>query len=153
MVGQAWSGLDIFVSRKDSSGQWSTPINMGYPIKTFHDENSLMVSADGKLGYFPQIVLEVMANSIYILSKSLSSFDQELLPILKEQYSMKPTGKNLSAKFELIDLATGQTIIQSESDPVDGSFLVALPLVNVCTQCISSRLLFYSDHFDLESNQ
>ena len=40
-------GSDLYVTRKDVNGKWSTPENLGYPINTKYDENSLMVSAEG----------------------------------------------------------------------------------------------------------
>ena len=45
-------GFDIFYSRKDSTGKWQKPINIGYPINTSTDEVSLFVSTDGKTAYF-----------------------------------------------------------------------------------------------------
>ena len=40
-------GLDIYMTQKDDDGNWSKPVNMGYPINTFNDENSLLVDAVG----------------------------------------------------------------------------------------------------------
>ncbi|MDC0249598.1 OmpA family protein [Flavobacteriales bacterium] len=45
-------GFDIFYSRKDSVGNWQSPINIGYPINTVDDEISLFVSTDGNKAYF-----------------------------------------------------------------------------------------------------
>ncbi len=45
-------GLDLYVSTKDDSGRWQTPVNLGYPINTHTDENSLLVGADGQIAYF-----------------------------------------------------------------------------------------------------
>ena len=45
-------GFDIFYSRKDTTGKWQKPINIGYPINTSTDEVSLFVSTDGKTAYF-----------------------------------------------------------------------------------------------------
>lgn len=44
-------GLDIFYIREEN-GQWSKPINIGYPINSADDELGLFVSTDGKLAYF-----------------------------------------------------------------------------------------------------
>lgn len=44
-------GLDIFLSRMEN-GQWSKPINIGYPINSVDDEIGIFVSTDGKLAYF-----------------------------------------------------------------------------------------------------
>ncbi len=46
-------GYDIFYSKQDkTSGEWSKPKNIGYPINTPGDEEALIVSTDGKYGYF-----------------------------------------------------------------------------------------------------
>ncbi len=45
-------GYDIFYSRLDSNNEWITPINIGYPINTTHDDLGFSVSTDGKYGYF-----------------------------------------------------------------------------------------------------
>ena len=47
-------GLDIFMSRKQPDGSWGKPENLGYPINTASDENSLMVSTSGERAYFAQ---------------------------------------------------------------------------------------------------
>ena len=45
-------GFDIFFSRKDSVGNWTAPINIGYPINSISDEISLFVSTDGNKAFF-----------------------------------------------------------------------------------------------------
>ena len=43
-------GYDIFVSRK-VQGQWSKPVNMGYPINTPYDDFFFASTANGKFAY------------------------------------------------------------------------------------------------------
>ena len=45
-------GLDIFYCKKDSTGKWSNPINIGHPINTEKDDLAFFVSTDGKTAYF-----------------------------------------------------------------------------------------------------
>ncbi|MBR9920104.1 MAG: OmpA family protein [Bacteroidetes bacterium] len=45
-------GHDLYVSRRDSTGAWGTPENLGYPINTKANEGALIISLDGKTGYF-----------------------------------------------------------------------------------------------------
>lgn len=40
-------GYDLFVSRRNEKGEWSEPLNLGYPINTPGDEINLIVAADG----------------------------------------------------------------------------------------------------------
>jgi len=51
-------GFDIFYARKDSLGNWKSPVNIGYPINTIADEISLFVSTDGNKAYFASNQLE-----------------------------------------------------------------------------------------------
>jgi outer membrane protein OmpA-like peptidoglycan-associated protein/tetratricopeptide (TPR) repeat protein len=45
-------GYDIFYSRLNDDGTWSTPVNIGYPINSADDEVGFFVSTDGQKGYF-----------------------------------------------------------------------------------------------------
>lgn len=45
-------GYDIFYSRMQDEGAWSTPKNLGNPFNTPQDEHGLIVSADGRTAYF-----------------------------------------------------------------------------------------------------
>ncbi|MEM9024547.1 MAG: tetratricopeptide repeat protein, partial [Bacteroidota bacterium] len=45
-------GLDIYRVRKNDDGEWGKPENLGYPINSHNDENSLLVSASGTTAYF-----------------------------------------------------------------------------------------------------
>ena len=40
-------GYDLFVSRRNEEGEWSEPVNLGYPINTPGDEINFIVAADG----------------------------------------------------------------------------------------------------------
>ena len=39
-------GYDLFVSRRDANGEWSKPVNLGYPLNSLNDEMNLVVSND-----------------------------------------------------------------------------------------------------------
>ena len=44
---------DIYISRRISSDkEWGLPENIGYPINTYDDENSLVVSNDGRTAFY-----------------------------------------------------------------------------------------------------
>ncbi|MFL5753762.1 MAG: OmpA family protein [Bacteroidia bacterium] len=44
--------MDIYYTRKDSTGEWKTPENIGSPINGEGDDAGFLVSTDGKLGFF-----------------------------------------------------------------------------------------------------
>lgn len=45
-------GFDIFISKKDSDGNWMTPETMGYPVNGTGDDLFYTTSFDGITGYF-----------------------------------------------------------------------------------------------------
>lgn len=47
---ESMGGYDIFVSKK-IQGQWTTPVNMGYPINTPYDDFFFASTANGKFAY------------------------------------------------------------------------------------------------------
>jgi len=121
-------GSDLFVSRLDENGSWSKPVNLGYPINTASDENSLMVSPDGEIGFFA--------------SDRSGGFGELEIYWFNMPENMRPTktlyfegkvfditnNKPLAGKFRLIDLKTGKEVIYSEADNVNGEFMVSLPI-------------------------
>ena len=44
-------GLDIFMTRKQDES-WSDPVNLGYPLNTFVDENSILISPKWRFSIF-----------------------------------------------------------------------------------------------------
>lgn len=45
-------GYDLWVTRRDENGNWSTPTNMGTPVNTKGDEHGLVVSSNGEEAFF-----------------------------------------------------------------------------------------------------
>lgn len=143
-------GLDIFMSTRQGHNSWSKPINLGYPINTPADENSLLVSPMGNVAYFSSDRPGGEG------SLDLYSFElpEHLRPnpvgYVKGLVFDANTKAPLYARFELIDLETEEVIITSYSNSSDGSFLVALPFNRKYALNASKKgYLFYSDHFDI----
>jgi len=147
-------GLDLFWSRKDNAGIWSIPVNLGYPINTNNDENSLMVSTNGELAYFSSNMAGGYGDfDIYVFE--LHS-DASPLPVtyVKGVVYDSLTRKPIEARFELIDLENGEEVYNSFSDPEDGGFLIPLPAGKDYGLNVNHKgYLFYSDHFSLGSNR
>lgn len=45
-------GFDIYLSRLSDDGNWSKPLNIGYPINTMEDDLGFIVSTNGEMAYF-----------------------------------------------------------------------------------------------------
>ncbi|MFP5470349.1 MAG: OmpA family protein [Bacteroidia bacterium] len=121
-------GLDIFMSRKQPNGLWGAPINLGYPINTHNDENSLLVNSKGDLAYF--------ASSREGGEGNLDLYSFELPQVLRPFQTLALKGKiydaetkePLQAHFELIDISTGEVFKEAFPNRGNGEFLVPMPV-------------------------
>ncbi len=141
-------GLDLFVSRRDSAGQWTTPVNLGYPLNTHADEFALVVEATGRRAFFASDV-EGGFGDLDIYSFELHA-EARPRPVtyMRGRVIDASTGQPLFAGVELTDLQSGRSILQEETDPETGAFLTVLPLNRVIGLHVSTRgYLFFSEHF------
>jgi outer membrane protein OmpA-like peptidoglycan-associated protein len=146
-------GLDIFVSRRQADGAWGKAVNLGYPINTVTDENSLLVDANGKLAYLASEREGGFGGlDIYQFELPESVRPEKITYVKGLTYNAK-TKVPLDASFELIDLETQQSVTKAFSNSA-GEFLVTLTsnhnyLVNVS----KPGFLFYSDNFSLKDKE
>ena len=47
-----YGGFDIFYTRQNEEGDWQTPVNVGFPINSSHDDISIYVEKDEQSGMF-----------------------------------------------------------------------------------------------------
>lgn len=143
-------GLDIYMSKRQADGSWGKAVNLGYPINTVTDENSLLVDANGKLAYFAS-EREGGYGGLDIYQFELpENIRPEKITYVKGLTFNAKTKIPLDASFELIDLETQQSVTKAFSNSA-GEFLVTLTsnhnyLVNVS----KNGFLFYSDNFSLK---
>lgn len=153
-VSDNWPGMgsrDLFLSRIKKDGNFSTPMNLGYPINSSENERDLIVSANAKTAYFSS---ERKGGSGGL---DLYSFDlyeaarPQAVTYVKGKVFNKETNKGLEAKFELIDLESGQMVMQASSMIGSGEFLVCLPVnKNYLLNVSKNGYLFASENFSLK---
>jgi outer membrane protein OmpA-like peptidoglycan-associated protein/tetratricopeptide (TPR) repeat protein len=143
-------GYDLYVSRKDSQGRWGDPVNLGYPINTKDDENSLMVSPDGTIGYFASNRAGGMGDlDIYFFEMPTSIQPEKTLYFDGLVFDAE-TKKAIPGKFQLISIETGKEIVRSEADQLTGAFLVSLPVNNEYALSVSyPGYNFFSKNFNM----
>jgi outer membrane protein OmpA-like peptidoglycan-associated protein len=121
-------GSDLFVSRMDDNGNWSKPENLGYPINTVYDENSLLVSPHGDIAF----LASNRAGGYGDLDIYYFELPEELRPVKTLYFDGRVfdavTKNSIPGHFQLTDLKTGKVMIISDADKVDGTFMVALPI-------------------------
>lgn len=147
-------GLDIYLSRKDEKGNWGEAKNLGYPINTANDENSLMVSTNGKLAYFSSN-MEGGFGSFDIYSFDLYPEARPMaVTYMKGKVYDYATKKPLGANFELIDLESGEIVYSAQSDLVNGEFLIPITYgKDYALNVEEDGYLFFSENFQMKETQ
>lgn len=147
-----FGGEDLFVTRIGANGEWTEPENLGYPINTSKNENSLLVSSKGEIAYFASNReggkggLDLYQ---FFLPESLRPVP---VSFTKGYVYDIETKKPLDANFRLVDLNTGDLIVESKSDK-RGEFLVTLPSNrDYALEVDKDGYLFHSENFSLKEN-
>jgi outer membrane protein OmpA-like peptidoglycan-associated protein len=115
-------GYDIFKCKMDEKGNWSKPVNLGYPINTDADEVGFFVSTDGQTGYFASNKLNNGAGGFDIYSFELYP---EVRPdkVYFQKGDINGTENNdiISATIEVKDAVTSK-INKIDVDSVTGEY-------------------------------
>jgi len=140
---------DIFISRKQPDGAWSQAENIGYPINSPNHELGMMVSFDGKTGYY---------SSTKKGGKGLDIFEFDLpqsarpapVTYVKATVIDAISKEPLTADLELMNLTIEKTHTKSTTNS-NGEFIVSLPLNSDYSMNVSKKgYLFHSENFALK---
>ncbi|MDA9312060.1 OmpA family protein [Vicingaceae bacterium] len=143
-------GLDIFMSQLDENGEWGPAVNLGYPINTHKNENSLLVSPNGKIAIFASDREGGYGGLDLYQFELPQDFAPNKVTYFAGKIYNSNTKKPLGARFELLDLETGEAIIEAYSDKSTGEFLVTLPTgKNYALNSSKNGYMFFSENFSL----
>jgi len=144
-------GFDIFLSRLDETGNWGAVKNIGYPINSPSDENSLIVAKDGRTAYFASAYFQEGRSDLdlYTFDLPQESRAREVAYVQGVITDAK-TKKPIKAEIELVDLQSGRSYKSSQSD-VDGNYMLCLPSdAEYALTVTKKNYLFYSENVQME---
>lgn len=142
-------GFDLYYARKTNDTIWYQVRNLGYPINSHADELGLVLEASGETAYYSSAVDDRRGKDIFSFEMP-ESIRPDMVTYMKGKVFDKNTGQLLSARFELINLETGEKVMDSFSDQ-NGSFLVCLPTdMNYALNVNREAYLFYSRNIPLK---
>jgi outer membrane protein OmpA-like peptidoglycan-associated protein len=142
-------GLDIFMSKRRADGSWGKAINLGYPINTYGDENSLIVSPDGQLAFMSSTRKDGFGDLDMYSFELYPAVRPSVVSYVKGVVVDDKSGNPLQAKFEIIDVRSGFTVMSDVSDKKKGEFLACLTTGKEYMLNVSKEgYLFYSDYFN-----
>ena len=147
---QGYGDEDLFMCRKGPKGDWSVPVNLGYPINTIDREGTLFIASDGKTAYFASD----RADSYGGLDIYTFEMREDIRPYktlwVKGKVFDKKTNKGLPSAVELIDLRNNQLISKVQTDET-GNYLITLPVGKDYAFNVNRKgYLFYSDNYSLK---
>jgi len=142
---------DLFMSRKDSAGKWTTPINLGYPINTIEDEGSLVVASDGKTAFFSSDRSDTKGGlDIYSFELREDVRPSKTLWVKGKVFDTN-TKQGLPSTVDLTDVSTGRLISSLQTDE-DGNYLVTLPVGKDYAFNVHRKgYLFYSENYNMSN--
>lgn len=144
---QGYGNSDLFYARKGPGGDWSKPVNLGYPINTIDEEGSIFISADGKTAYYASDRADSRGGlDIYSFELREDVRPYKTLWVSGQVFDAK-TRKGLPSAVELIDLSTRQVVARVHTDEI-GNYMITLPLGKDYAFNVNRKgYLFYSDNF------
>ncbi len=147
---QGYGGEDLFVIRKGADGKWSKPENLGYPVNTLDNENTMFVAADGKTAYYASDRKGGFGSvDIYSFELREGIRPNKTLWVRGKVYDTK-TAQGLPSSVELIDLETKQTLSKVQTDET-GNYLITLPVGKDYAFNVNRKgYLFYSGNYSLK---
>lgn len=150
---------DLYMALTNDFKEWSTPLNLGYPINTRHKEGALFVTTDGSKAYFAKEYIDSSGRadqSINNIDIYVFDMPEHIKPnpvsYLEAQIVDKVTGQPLSAEIQLKSLESNH-FSYVESSLEDCKILVALPAGQKLGMFIDKPdYVYHSEHFYLDPN-
>lgn len=142
-------GFDMFYSRSLNDDKWSAPVNLGYPINTFKDEQGLIVDANGKNAYYSSDRPGSRGMDIYSFQLHKNAQPRPVSYVKGKVYDAE-TGKEICATIEIVDFENSKNPIKGETCWDKGEFLLCLPVGKEYLFNVSKEgYLFYSDNIKI----
>jgi len=143
-------GMDLFVSYLTDTG-WTAPKNLGYPLNTPSDEQTLCVDAAGRIAYIALERPEGLGKSdIYGFTLWPEIRPERPASYVRGRTYDKVTQAPLAAQIRIVDIDMRDTIRLLAANKANGEFLTSLPLRSrYALLAEAPGYLFYSQHFDL----
>ena len=138
-------GMDLYMSRKLDDNTWSDPVNLGYPLNTFKNDISILISPKGDKGYFSSD----REGGFGDLDLYSFNVDKKFKPLpitfIKGKIIDAESKLPLFAFFQLTDLKKGNIISQMQSKLENGEFLITVPKnIDFALHAEKEGYMFYS---------
>ncbi len=151
-----WPGMgnaDLFMSKCSASGEWSEPINLGYPINTFGEQSGLFVAADGRTAFFASNDMEDGYGEldIYTFELPVEKAATEVA-YFKGKIKDAETKVGISSEISVYDLTLGETVLETGSGNSGDYFLVLNADHDYALNIYKKSYLFHSENLSVDED-
>lgn len=132
-------GFDIFYSTLGEDGEWSAPVNIGYPVNTVDDDVFFVPTADGKRAYYSSRKEEGEGlKDIYVIDMPDSPVEPDLSVLKGFIYAAQ--GEELPEDTHLLvtNKETGE-VTEYRPRSRDGAYVAVLP------PCVSYKIEYFAN--------
>ncbi len=149
-------GFDIFKSTKNADGEWTTPVNLGFPINTPLDDAFFVTTASGKTAYYASVRPEGSGlHDLYELRFEVDEVakpveERVLVTLVKGTVRDAITTFPLEAKIEIIDNNANEVVATFVTNSQSGGYIFNLPSgKNYGINVSKDGYLFHSENFNI----
>jgi len=144
-------GYDLFMSKKDETGNWKKAVNLGSPVNTRKNEINIFISMDATTAWISSDREGGYGGYDIYEMKTVKAIRPEAVVYVKGRVINLSDKKPLQAWVELTNLDKSETVIGIQSDPVDGSFFIPVyPGIDYAFHITKKGYLFYSENMNLK---
>jgi len=144
-----FGGFDLYKVNVSGANLLSDVMNLGSPINTEKNEEFLIINTRGNLAFLSSERTGSRNKDLYYFEIPQAVRPDPVSYVSGRVYDASGNSP-LVASFTLVDLSTGKTIIESQSNE-QGNYLVCLPSgKDYAFQCAKEGYLFYSANFKLD---
>ena len=152
-------GKDLFITRKNMAGIWSTPVNMGPAINSSKDEGGLFVDVNGEYAYFSKSekVPRESKSDAYQKSDITSSIYRFKMPdefrptpvtFVKLRVKDGQTGEYISTRVSIMEQAVNKEVY--ETIPTDGKIVIIERAKKYALTIDKENYIFHSERIDFD---
>ena len=147
-----YGSADIFISRKDSAGNWTKAENLGYPINTIDNEGSIAISSDGVTAYYSSDRSDSRGGLDLYKFQLRSDIQPHKTLYVKGRVFDINTGRGLPSAVELINNSNHQPLMRLQTDET-GRYFIPLPIGADYTVTVNRKGYVYNTQQIQLSNQ
>ncbi len=132
-------GFDIFYSSRGDDGEWSKPVNIGYPVNTVDDDLFFVPAASGKRAYYSSFRKEGFGlKDIYVVDMPDSPVESDLAVLKGYIYAGEGDELPDDTYVRVINEESGE-VTEYRPRQRDGAFVAVLP------PCITYRIEYFAN--------